>query len=440
VAVHHQFRLARLRGCQNAVFGTEVTISSFFEIPAIIDTCEPDLVEVMEQPGHVIQRLDQRSVGVLMPKNDTRLGFQTNLETFTTKATNGVAPTKHWLGSMLECLMGTSSSRASSGTTISGTSSTTTVVNVADASTYRAGGALGIVSTAGKLEIREIESISSNAITLKMALSNAPVTAGATVYGCYTYFLHNHPNGVASPYMQFALEGYALAHRWFLPTGAPESFGIEDFTPAGIPRLSWKWMHPSWFSANGTDTTMNLLGTLPTGVALGRSTYINTVLNTNRDCDIRLRTWASSSALPTALAASKVSFKPNIKYEEVKSLGSTVLNSTVADYIRVETYPDPAIGVTYEVPMGADLTVDGYQANATLLAFTYQVGAVAARGGVLLSVPNCQIMKKPAVIGIGGVTGRSVEMYAMQDEEAVSAGASVHDDALAQAAFRMHFC
>jgi hypothetical protein len=441
--VAHQFRLARLRGFQNATFGSEGSIGSFFEIPARIDTLAPELIERMEQPGHVIQRLDQRSPGVLMPRNETRFEFKTNLETFTTKAGSGVAATKHWLGYMLEAAFGTSSSRLSTGTTISGTASTTTAINVTDASTHRAGGAIGIVNAStGLLEIREIESVDTGAtpdqIVVKMAFGAAPTTAGVTVYGAATYFLHNHPNGVASPYMQFALEGYALAHRWFLPTGALESFTIDEFVAPTIPQLGFKWMHPSWFSANGTDTTMNLLGTLPTGIPLARSTYINTVLNTSRAMDLRLRD-VTSSALPTQLAASKVAFKPNIKYEEIPSLASTVFSSSVSDYIRVETYPEYAVDVNYEVPMGPDLTIDAAQAAGTLFQFTAQFGSSATYGGVLLSVPRAQIKEKPAIIGIGGTTGRAVSLGAMQDTEAVSAGATVHDDALAEAAFRIHF-
>lgn len=431
----HQSRVARLRGVQETTYNTEVAIGSFLEIPANIDSIAMELMEPMEQPGHVIQRLDQRSLPVLMPRVGSHLKFGSNLETFTTKATSTVAATKHWLGTMLEAAFGDSSVRLTTGTLISGSGSSTTVLNVVSATTHRAGACVGLTDpTTGLLHMREIASVDTGAapdtITLKMALPFTPAD-GATVLGCATYFLHNNPNGVDPEYMQFAAEGYDPSDRWLLTGCALASLGFGDLSPGAIPRINWDWEATTWASADGASTTMNLVG-----ATLGRGTYINTILNTIRSADLRLRAYGSS-ALPSFLHATKVTLEPKIEYELLRSPDGT---GTVRGFRRREVYPEPALKTMIEVPMEGNLTYDTYASSQTELAFTYQIGSSPSRGGVLLAAPRCFISKKPTLIDIGAVRGRGIELFSMQDTEATSAGASEADDALAQAAFRIHFC
>lgn len=437
----YQGRLARLRMIQEASFGTDGsgTLGNYTDIPAIMDSIKPVRDEKIVQPGHVIQRLDQRDLGIAMPRIDTKLPFTTNVETVDTKAGSGVTITQHGLGLLLECGLG--GKFLGTGSTISGAASTTTVVNVTSAAGFRAGGALGIINTSvtpNKFEMREIKSITGNAITLKMALGMAPVTPGAVVYGCATYYLHNNPAGADPKYAQFLVEGYNPKDRWMFPGGALESFGISGFEPAGIPRFDWGFQHPTWLPADGVNTVANLRDS-----TLGLVAYTNVRLSTVRDADIRLRSLASS-ALPGFLNAPKINISPNVRYEALRTPGSGLLNSTCFGYRRVEVYEEPAVKLDIEAHWENDTVLDDYHAAGTLLHFNEQIGNVVTGGvpigGVLLSIPRLQIMQAPQEIMIGGVRGKGLELYSLHDTDTTAAGGATADDtALSQAAIRFHF-
>lgn len=431
----YQSRLARWRIRQESSYGTDMTgsLGPWNDVPVVMDSIEIERNEEIVQPGHLIQRLDQRDLGVPMPR-DAKVSFRTNLETVTTVGGSGTAPEQHWLGNMLECGLG--GVHISTGTTISGTASTSTVLNVTDASTFRAGGALMMVNASGRIEMREIESIAANVITLKMALSFTPNVAGVVVFGVATYFLHNNPLGADPTYLQQAVEFYNPKDRWVFPGGAFASFGFQGLEPKAIPQIKWGWLHPTWLPADGVSTAADLRGS-----ALGRSTYTHTNLSTIRAADYRLRA-LSSSSLPSFLNATKVEITPNIEYEALETPGGgsgLAANTNCFGYRRVEQYEKSAVDVNLDVHWENDTVLDDWHANATPLGLAVQIGTSATKGGVMISVPRLQISKPPKEIAIGGVRGKSVTLYALHDTEASSAGASTDDDALAQAAFRIHF-
>jgi len=431
VATIHQARLGVVYARQETTFGTlDNTLGNFFAVPAIIDTPKPVRSQPVEQPGRIIQRLDQREVGVLMPRIETKYPFQTNIETFTTKAASGVAAPKHWFGKMLECGFGAGSVQLSTGTTISGAGATTTVLPLTDASTFRAGGVLGVVNSSGLLEMRKIKSISGNNVTLKMALSGAPADT-TVVYGAATYCLHNNPNGAEPVYLESIYAGYDKKDRWQFPTGALESLGFEGLSPGEIPRANWGWQHPSFYRADGTNGTVSLVDT-----TLAKQTYSDIVLNAIRDADCRLRD-VSSSALPSFLHCTKLSAQLNIKWEALRTPGG-VLSSTCRGYRRVEVMTDPAVAFTFEVPQENVTTYDDYREAQTQLDFEYQIGTTPSRGGVLLSLPRAYVSEATDP-PIGAVSGQSITLYGMDDRESVSAGATADDDALAEAAFTIAF-
>lgn len=429
----YQGRLGRLRVRQESSYGTDMSgsLGSWDDVPANMDSIEVERLEEIVQPGHLIQRLDQRDLGVPMPR-EAKVGFSTNLETVTTVGGSGTAPAQHWLGVMLECGFG--GKRISTGTTIA-TTSTSSSLNVTSASTYRAGGAVAMVNASGLLEIREIKSISSNNIVLKMAFSFTPANA-AVVYGVATYFLHNNPLGADPTYLQLALEGYNPKDRWIFPGGALSSFGFSGLEPKGIPRIKWGWQHPTWLPADGSSTAANLRS-----AALAQVAYTHTNLSTVRAADYRLRT-LSGSTIPSFLNAPKVEITPNVEYEALETPGGgsgLAANTNCFGYRRVEQYEKSAVDVSLDVHWENDTTLDDYHANATPLGLLCQIGVSQSKGGCLISVPRLQISKPPGEILLGGVRGKSLTLYALHDTEATSAGASTDDDALAQAAFRMHF-
>ncbi len=424
----YQGDLARMRFWQESSFKTDGsgTLGNYIDIPFNLRSMKMVRKEPKAQPAHAIQRLDQRSPSVLMPRIDTELTFTTNLETFGTKAGSTVAAIQHWLGLMLECGMG--GKHLSTGTTIASTS-TTTVLNVTSASSMRAGGAIGVV-IGGKFLIRTIKSISTNAVTLKMALPSAPAN-GATVYGIATYYLHNNPLGADPIYGQFLLEGYNPMNRWQLPGGAFKSFGFSGLEPAQIPRINWAWQFPTWRPADGTNTAANLRS-----AALGRASYSDIALNTMRDSYCYLRP-LSSSALPSFLHAPKVDIQPAIEYEALRTPQD---EGTCFGYRRSEVFDRPPVLVNLEAHWENDTTLDDYAGNGTELAFHLQVGSSPTKGAILLDVPRCEMIDPPAEISIGGVGGKSVLLHGLgpDTDTTPAGGASVNDTALAEAVWRIH--
>jgi hypothetical protein len=315
----YQGRLGRALVIHESSFGTDMsgTLGSYADVPIVIDTLKIVRDEKIVQPGHIIQRLDQRDLGIPMPRIDTKLGFSVNIETFDTKGTDGVTPAQHHLGVMLESCLG--GKYISTGALVSGGASTTTKVDIIDASGLRPGGALAVVNPAGRLEVREIASINTGTapdeVTLKMALSFAPAN-GATVYGVATYFLHNNPLGADPKYAQFLIEGYHPKDRWMFPACALESLGFSGLEPSGLPRMEFNWQSPTWLPADGTNTVANLRAS-----DLAQVAYTNVKLSTIRDADVRLRSIASS-ALPSFLQAPKITMTPAVRYEALRTPGA----------------------------------------------------------------------------------------------------------------------
>lgn len=428
----YQGDLGRLRVCQESSYGTDMTGSfgSWVDVPANHRTITAKRIETIVQPGHLRQRLDQRDVGVQMPR-EAQFPFTTNLETISTVGGDTVTPEEGWLGMMLECGLG--GKVLTTGTTIASTS-TTTSLNLTDASSHRPGAAVAVVNAAGRIEIREIKSVASNNVVLKMALSDAPAN-GAVVFGVATYYLHNNPLGADPTYAQFAWEGYNPKDRWVFPGGAFNSFGFEGLEPKGIPRIKWDWKHPTWLPADGVAVTADLRGS-----ALGRASYDHIGLSTVRGADYRLRV-KGSSTLPALLNAPKVEVIPRVEYEALETPGGGAglcANTNCFGYRRVDGDEAP-VDVNLDVHWENDTTLDDYHEDRDILAFTAQIGTSPSVGGSMISVPALQTRDAPAEIKIGGVRGKSLMLEALDDTEATAmAGESTADEACRRAAIRIH--
>jgi hypothetical protein len=431
----YQGTLARLQFKQESSYGTDMTstiASNWDDIPAIFDTLAGVRNEEIVEPAHLKQRLDQRDIGVPMPK-DATFSYKTNIEVPTARAGNGVAAAPHWLGRKLQCGLG--GSHFSTGTTVT-SGATTTVVPLTSASTFRAGCGIAFATgTGGAIEIRVIKSISGNTVTLKMALSSAPAN-GSVAYGTATYYPHNNPAGADPTYAQFALWGYNPKDRWVFPGGAFNGLGFEGLEPKGIPRLLWDWQHPIWGPGDGTYCSANMRT-----ATFDRVAYVDTNLFTVRGADYRLRD-LTSSALPSLLNAPKVDIIPNtLEYEALMtpSGGSGLCAlSNCFGYRRID--PDPqkgAVTVNLDVHWENDTVLDDYHANRTALGFTDQVGSSPTLGCWMIEVPRLQMKKPPAETKLGNMRGKSLVLDSLHDTEAVSAGASANDNALAEASWRL---
>lgn len=420
-------RIGRIRAVHEVTLGTEVAIGSFFDFPWIAGSAKLTIETPIQTPGHGQQRLDGAAVGVLMPKKAT-LEFDTNLQSFDTKGLSGVTPASFWLTKFLENAFG-GTQRIGTGSTISGTSSTTTLVNAASASSYRAGGAYAVknLASTGLYQAREIASISSNAISPKVAHASAPVTAGADIMAAISCYLC--PRGTAGPTLQFAVEGFNTYNRWLLKGACLESLTISGLNPGELPVLKWKWQCATYLSADGSSTTMNLVGAV-----LARATYVGVQTNPIKDSDYRFGV-VGTTTLPSHLHAAKMEIALNLHYEPLRTPAGT---ETIFGYQRTMEDKGYSITGSFSAPMD-DLAVWSARDLRASCYLALQIGTSATVGGWLISVPTLQVMDvQPDQESVPGVQYAMVKWSARLDEGSTSAAATQADTDLAESALKLH--
>lgn len=414
--------IERLRGLQESSFATDGSgsMGSFFEIPFNEGTCSLILDEPVESPKHAQQRIGGSPTGVIMPRKST-LSFQTNLETFTTKATSTVAATSHWLAEMLEAGLGGSHLMTGTVTT---TGATTTSIPVSVATTCRPGAAIGLNTGSGSaLEIREIKSKSGSTLTLKHATSNSASTS-ATVYGTTTLFAHTRMTGADSISMQFALEGQNIEDRYLVRGGALDSLTMT-FGPGLIPKLTWAWKLVDWDQADGASTSGDLTGSVITA-----ATYINTVTLVQADSELRSHTVGTSSLSSTLLEANQIELRPNIVWAPVMTSSGT---NTVKQWVRV--HAEPVVTGSVVLPYEDAQTWFAARTAKTMKTIGLQIGSSTTNGGCLLSVPKVQI-DNVARENVEGIQNQRFSFRSLLDTDTTAESSY---EALAESPWRWHF-
>lgn len=183
---------------------------------------------------------------VLMQKRAS-LSFKTALHSHgVDMAGTASAPTASaWpLGLVLKALFGGFSARTSGGATTVQAGTSTTVVNVsagrgADFAVDQVI-ACQTVSGSSNLEAREIESIATDAVTVKEAFSATPVT-GTAVRGGVTFYPTEDPNTSLQAVIEGNEQDDRVAHyglqggvKFEIPVGAPEGEGEVQLPTIGF--------------------------------------------------------------------------------------------------------------------------------------------------------------------------------------------------------------
>jgi hypothetical protein len=384
----------------NGAFATEIAAGSFKELQVI----EGSTTLVMDQPFETPKLLQQYLHGypskVPMPKRAS-FSFSTNLRGANERATAGVAHSFTSIPDTHPILVALGNGSFSTGTTIASTS-TTTVLNVTSASGMLAGQAIALATgTGGALECREIKSISTNAVTLKTALSSIPANA-STVYGATTFWLDALDGGSALS-LQTIVEGLGTVDRWLLKGGqisAPPAFKLA---PGTIPTIDWAWQYAQHARADGTESTMNL------NTALSDQAYADTAINAVMDSVCYLTPHISTTGV--AIDASEINIIPNIAYEPHITPGGT---NNIKQWVpsRVD---GPPVTANFLVPYEA-VTWRTARDAETAYALTYQIGSSVTNGGCMISLPHFVIdnFQREAV---GGLAGQRVTGYCRADTQ-----------------------
>lgn len=402
----------------NGSFATDHsgTLGDYLDCPFIEGSWESTLEHPTESPAHSQQHLDGYPLEVLMPKFG-KAKFKLGMETTGTRAAAGVTALQGALGRLLKIGMGTETLGV--GTTVASTS-TSTVINCTSAAGIAVGSAIGCATGIGGLiEYREVASKSSNAITLKHALSGAPANS-SVVYSSATYSLGG-TTGSQTTSLQAIIEGYFASARWLYSGGWMDATPTFEFAYGQRPIVGFSWMFANWNLADGSATSANLVG----AGALGFATYANNSTVVQADSEFRQQT-VGTSTIGSLVQASSIAFDPQIKFSTQRSPAGV---NTYVQPIRDRNAP--VITGNFVVPY-EDSTWYTARDSRTVKALWYQIGMTTALGGILVSAPTVQIKNvQPAIVD--GIECQKVEWVGRLDE---ATSGSTTD--LARSALRVH--
>jgi hypothetical protein len=418
----YQSKLGRGRFLKEPAFGTDGsgTAGDYFDAPFIEGSDVLDLVEPVETPGHAQQRVDGYPLGLLMPKFGSTLSLSYNFGTATTKATSTVQSTHSWFTRLMEIAFG--SYHQSTGSLFSAGWNTTTG-DVSVGTTLRPGSAIGWVNTNGQLECREIQTNDgSNTLLTKLAFSGSPANTNIA-YGCTTAFPSPREVGVGAS-IQYLWEGWNVEDRFLLKGGWLDSLTLS-INPAGIARVTFKWMFADWDRADGAATAGDF-----TGAVLGAATYINTQDLVVMDSEFRAVTVATSTLTDTLYHPSEITIEfPGL----IRSVPRTPAGIQTG-LGPVRTHQAPVARGSFTLPYEDNNEWWTAKTARTAKYLAYQIGTSISVGAVLLSVPNAQIVNVQK-LDVGGVLNQKVDWVARLEADCTAESGY---EGLGEAAFRMH--
>lgn len=407
----------RLRAYIGAI-GTDSSgsIGSFTDLPMIEGTGNLTLTRDELDPAHLVQHIDEGRERVLGKRKAT-LSFSMNLAPTGTAATNSVSSVTSPLGMILKAVMGGEQLGEGS---VAAAGSTSSVVNVSagdGAQWANAGQMMGWTNSAGVVEWREVESRSTDAITLKRAFSGTPQTSDP-LYNVATYYMTASPSTV----LDFLVEGLESDDRWLL-NGCQLEGGMTialDLTGGQLPRVTFTFGAASWYSSS--ETSSSITGTL------GTATYsaYNPIVGETGAFEVwtvGTSTYASTQLIPV----SACTFEPHINFVAVTAPNGT---NTVKEWKKVRNADSPVQGqftALYE-----DLTWFNHRNSKTDLAVQYVAGTAAA-SALILSAPTVQALNPQRVSDAGGMAAQTVMWKGRRDTDV---GSSTTD--IAKSPFRIH--
>lgn len=189
-----------------STFGTTPSMVRAFPIT---DTFEPDLEQAeVDNLDESIYLWDVKNPVKGLKDGSAKLGF--HIRSSGNRLTSGATPATPWLGNVLKACFGTE--LAAAGSTIqSSSTSTSIIVGTGHGSRFEAGQPI-LVDVGGVPEPTWVSSISTDTLTLGLALSASPTT-GEDVINCYTYY--PTASNTYSLALQHAMAG-SSNHQWTL--------------------------------------------------------------------------------------------------------------------------------------------------------------------------------------------------------------------------------
>src|SRR5574342_126264 len=268
--------------------------------------------------------------------------------------------------------------------------STSSVINVqaGQGSRFFSGGALGWVNSSGILEMREIESVATDAITIKHALSAAPASTNP-IYNATTIYLNE-----ATPTSgQFRAIGKDADDAWSIRGAQIQS--IQITTAMGqIPTLAITYQFAEWENKGSGS--------------LAGVTYSNFLPFAFNQAEFQAPLVATSTRNIQCIRA--VAWQLGLTWTPVRCPHGT---NTIQSFMQAHASPviQGTFGIYYE-----DQTWHNAWINRTKYHLALSM-VDADDGGVLITVPTAQIGPVTAPADAEGLSGQTVSFRGLLDED-----------------------
>jgi len=382
-------------------------------------SAEITLEEPTIDPMYNRQNRDDHNEEILGVKRG-KAKFQMNLSVPDSRAGDGVAmATTAPIGRLLGLVLG--GTNYGTGDTVNTAAATTTVITVANGARWTEGGCLGWADTSGVLHLREIEEVSGNVVTLKLALPSAPPNSDP-LYNCATFYPNNHDSDNVKT-LQLIVEGLGNSgdgyhDSWVLLGGQAEAPFTLDFMNGSIPKVTFDFTFADW--KHGDEAAM-------TPAALSNATFANTNERLIADSEFRIATVGTSTLAGTEVHASEIAIEPQFKYVEVPSPGGV---NNIAAFVMDGSHPK--VQGSFKCPYQDQTWFDFRNARSDGAIF-FQIGSSETYGAILISIPTMQVTDFQRE-DINGLMGQSVGWKGRLDSDTTESTAT----ALGISPFRIH--
>jgi len=407
-----------VRAFVESAFGADssASIGSFTYLPIIEGSVNVTLTRDELDPSELVQHIDDGRKRVL-GKRAAAVSFQLNLSPTGTAAANGITSITSGLGMILKAIMGGEQLGEGS---IAAAASTAIVINVSTgdgAQWALAGQIMGWTNASGVVEWREVESRSTDAITLKRGFSGIPATSNP-LYNAATYYMTASP----ATSLAFLIEGLESDDRWLL-TGGQGVGGVTiavDLTGGAIPKVTVNMTFARWYASN--ETGSSITGTLSAATYAAYSPIVGEAGN--------FEVWtvgAPTFSTTQSIHVSTLAFEPHIAFVAYTSPSGV---NTVKRWIKSRNTDSPVSG-QFVVPYETTSWFAARNSRSNLAA-TYVAG-VAAGSAVVLSSPTIQVLNPQRAADASGLAAQVVMWKGRRDTDV---GASTSD--IAKSPFRIH--
>lgn len=381
------------------------TPADFVAVPAQPDSLSFDPGLEMLDPNVLQQYMGGRTIKVPGPKSTTLeatvplhgSGLQGSVsEAAATKDSNA-------LFRMLATVFG-GIEGGGNGSKIESASSAS-VVTVTNATDFKAGGCLGWTNSDSELEMVPIQSVTSNTITTKIALSATPST-NDDIYVATTFYIDESTGS----HLQFLAEGLESDDYWSIRGCQLDSLSLN--LPFGeMPTIGFSFKGADWSNLGSGSLSQESYSNAEF-IAFNGGTFLTQVVGT---------------ATRKTTDSPSVTIEPQISYIPVKSHSGT---NTIAKY-KMQQEP-PMVSGNF-MPYYEDQTWYNARANKTKYLLALQIGTANNRG-VLFEVPTAQITSVSGPQDSEGLTGTEVGFEGGLDEDAGDQSARIE-----RSPVKMHF-